>query len=236
MTPRDRARERTLGEIRAIAWRHLEEQGAAALSLRAVARELGVVSSAIYRYVPSRDDLLTDLIVEGYEDLGAAAAAALAAVDAEGAEAAASPRERWLAVGRGVLEWARSRPAAWSLLYGSPVPGYHAPPERTTDAGVLVMGLLARVVADAVAAGQWHDPAAGRGMDPRLAPGMVTAAEELGVVGSAEAVAATAAGWALLISAVTSEIFEQLGVDVFGAPEAWAEHLLERSAAEAGLA
>lgn len=228
-TPRERARERTRAEIRVIAWRHLEAEGAAALSLRAIARELGVVSSAIYRYVASRDELLTQLIVEGYDELAAHAEAADVAVRHDGA---GSPRERWVAVGRGVREWALARPAAWALLYGSPVPGYHAPPERTTDAGTRVLVLLAGIVHDAVAVGQWHAPAE---VALELVPGLRAAAEEIGFPADASVVAATAVGWTLLTAAVTAELFEFLGPDVFGSPAAWTEHLIERSADEAGL-
>ena len=66
-------------EIADVARRHLASEGAAALSLRAVARELGMASSAVYRYFPSRDDLLTALIVDAYDALGAAAEEAEAA-------------------------------------------------------------------------------------------------------------------------------------------------------------
>ena len=75
-TARERVRAELTAEITDAARRQLAEVGAAALSLRAVARELGMVSSAVYRYFPSRDDLLTRLIIDGYDDLGAAAEAA----------------------------------------------------------------------------------------------------------------------------------------------------------------
>src|SRR5699024_11947454 len=69
-TPRQLARERTEAEILRIAREHLCTTGPADLSLRAIARELGIVSSAIYRYVSCRDDLLTLLVIDGYTDLG----------------------------------------------------------------------------------------------------------------------------------------------------------------------
>src|SRR5436309_14691446 len=95
-TARDRARAELTGEIKAVARRHLAEQGSAALSLRAVAREVGMVSSAVYRYFPSRDDLLTALIVDAYDAVGAAAEEALAANRRRGAGA------RWLAVSQAI--------------------------------------------------------------------------------------------------------------------------------------
>src|ERR1700680_208487 len=71
--PRSGAGAELTGEIKAVARRQLAEHGSAALSLRAVAREVGMVSSAVYRYFPSRDDLLTALIVDAYDAVGDAA-------------------------------------------------------------------------------------------------------------------------------------------------------------------
>ena len=89
-TPRSRAREQTMRDIVRIGRAHLATEGAAALSLRAVARDLGVVSSAVYRYVASRDELLTLLVVDGYDELGDAVDAAIAPLDR--ADHANSPR------------------------------------------------------------------------------------------------------------------------------------------------
>src|SRR4029079_15259425 len=91
-TARERVRAELTTEITDAARRQLAEVGAAALSLRAVAREVGMVSSAVYRYFPSRDELLTRLIIDGYDDLGAAAEAA--------DDPTAPPLERWTAVCR----------------------------------------------------------------------------------------------------------------------------------------
>ncbi|MHA3701873.1 TetR/AcrR family transcriptional regulator [Jatrophihabitans sp. YIM 134969] len=99
----------------------LGEVGAAALSLRSVAREVGMVPSAVYRYFPSRDHLLTALLIEGYEGLASAL---------ESAEAGARPSDaagRWRAVCHAARDWSAAHPQEWSLLYGSPVPGYGAP-------------------------------------------------------------------------------------------------------------
>ncbi len=80
VTPRERAREQTLAEITRIGREHLATHGAAGLSLRAVARDLGVVSSAVYRYVASRDELLTLLVIDAYTELGAEVDAAVGAL------------------------------------------------------------------------------------------------------------------------------------------------------------
>ena len=78
MPTRAERREDVTARILKIGLRHLAEHGAAALSLRAVTRELGMVSSAVYRYVANRDELLTLLLVEAYTDLADAVDAAVA--------------------------------------------------------------------------------------------------------------------------------------------------------------
>jgi AcrR family transcriptional regulator len=143
-TARERVREELTSEITDAARRQLAEVGAAALSLRAVAREVGMVSSAVYRYFPSRDDLLTRLIIDGYDDLGAAAEAA--------DDPAAAPRDRWLSVCRAVRAWALAHPHEYALLYGSPVPGYTAP-QDTVPAASRVGIVLGSVLGDAARAG-----------------------------------------------------------------------------------
>jgi AcrR family transcriptional regulator len=135
-----------IDEIKAVARRHLAAEGAN-LSLRAVARDMGMVSSALYRYFASRDDLLTALILDGYNSLGEAAEAADATVTDR-----AQLRARWLSATRAVREWALSNPAEYALLYGSPVPGYAAP-QDTVAAAARTPVVLARILADGWASG-----------------------------------------------------------------------------------
>ena len=117
---RARVRAEMTEEIKAVARRHLATDGAN-LSLRAVARDMGMASSAVYRYFASRDDLLTALIIEAYDSVGEAAEQAAAAA------ASAGFADQLVAVGHAVREWALAEPHQWALIYGSPVPGYQAP-------------------------------------------------------------------------------------------------------------
>jgi AcrR family transcriptional regulator len=103
-----------------------------------------MASSAMYRYFPSRDELLTRLIIDAYDDLGAAAEPA--------DDPAAAPRVRWLAVCRAVRAWALAHPHEYALLYGSPVPGYRAPAD-TVPAASRVGIVLGRILGDAARAG-----------------------------------------------------------------------------------
>ena len=151
-TARERARAALTTEITELARAQLATVGATGLSLRAIARELGMASSALYRYFPSRDDLLTRLIIDGYDALGAAAESA--------DDPAAPPADRWLAVCRSVRAWALAHPAEYGLLYGSPVPGYRAP-QDTVPPATRVGAVLGRVLGDAARAGLLPD-AAGR--------------------------------------------------------------------------
>src|SRR5262249_59041568 len=100
-TARDRARIELTEEIKQAGRRHLTEHGAAGLSLRAVAREVGMVSSAVYRYFPSRDDLLTALIIDAYDAVGAVAEAA------EARGRGRSTDSRLLEVCESLRAWAR---------------------------------------------------------------------------------------------------------------------------------
>src|SRR5262245_52309752 len=140
-TARQRARAELTREIKEAARRQLAETGAPQLSLRAVARELGLVSSALYRYFPSRDDLLTALIIDAYDSLGEAAEAAAAEANSTG-----GPRSGWRAVCHAVRDWARANPHEYALIYGSPVPGYQAPRDTVAPAArvPLVLGQLVR--------------------------------------------------------------------------------------------
>src|SRR5580704_19464666 len=106
---RARVRAEMIAEIKAVARRHLETDGAN-LSLRAVARDMGMVSSALYRYFASRDDLLTALILDAYNALGEAAEAADAAVTDR-----SQLRARWLATACGIRDWALRTPAEYAL-------------------------------------------------------------------------------------------------------------------------
>ena len=123
---RAETRAAVLADIRETARAQLATDGAAALSLRSIARDLGMVSSGIYRYVASREELLTMLVSSAYADL------------ADGVEAAAGgkaePATRWLRACRAVRAFGLARPHEYALLYGTPVPGYAAPQDTIAPA------------------------------------------------------------------------------------------------------
>jgi len=143
-TPRQIAREQNIDRIKALALTQLAESGAGSLSLRAIARELNLVSSAIYRYYPSRDELITALIVDAYGDLADH-------LDEAGAAGRRGPRRRWVDTCLAMRGWAVSQPQRWALIYGSTIPGYAAPPDTIEPAGRVVLALC-RPVAESGAA------------------------------------------------------------------------------------
>lgn len=121
-------RERITAAILAGARAQLAEQGASAISLRAIARELGMSSSAIYRYFPSRDELLTVLIIDAYDSIGEAVERT------ESKIRRADITGRFRAICRGVRNWALEHEHEYFLIYGSPVPGYKAPTDTIAPA------------------------------------------------------------------------------------------------------
>ena len=158
MGKRQDTRDRIETQIIEIGRRHLVTEGAAGLSLRAVARDLGMVSSAVYRYVASRDDLLTLLLVDAYGELADTVDAAAAAEGGNPAAADAAWADRVVAMAHAARAWAVDQPARWALLYGSPVPGYRAPAGITVGPGTRVITALLVAVADGIAAGDIPDP------------------------------------------------------------------------------
>jgi AcrR family transcriptional regulator len=199
---RARVRGELTREIKETARRQLAEQGTTGLSLRAVARELGMVSSAMYRYFPSRDDLLTALILDAYDAVASAA---------EAAESSVRRRNllgRWLAVTGATRTWALAQPQEYALIFGGPVPGYRAPADMI-DPAVRIPLLVIQLVTDAVAAGR------GPGPDDRPLPRAVRADLKSlrGSVApslSEHQLASTVMAWTELIGSISFELFDNL--------------------------
>jgi AcrR family transcriptional regulator len=211
MGKRQETREKIERQIVELGRRHLVTDGAAGLSLRAIARDLGMVSSAVYRYVASRDDLLTLLLVDAYSELAEA-------VDGAGAAAGGSWRDQLLAMAQAVRGWAVEQPARWALLYGSPVPGYHAPRERTLGPGTRVVGALFDAIATGVAVGDI--PQSNVPVGQTLSSDFDRLRDEFEFAGDDAAVAKCFALWAGLVGAISLEVFGQYGADTLTEPGA----------------
>jgi hypothetical protein len=160
----------------------------------------------VYRYVASRDALLTLLLIDAYSDLADTVGQARAGID-----------NGWRAdvttIAHALRQWALDQPADWALLYGSPVPGYRAPAELTTGPGTRVVGMLFDAVATGVATGDIalteHHVAQPMSTD------LVRVRDEFGFPGDDALVIRCTAVWALLVGAVSLEVFGQYGIDTF---------------------
>jgi AcrR family transcriptional regulator len=232
-TARQRAREDITAEILSAARARLAEAGPGELSLRAVARDVGMVSSAVYRYFPSRNDLLTALLIAAYDDLGVAV---------EAADDAVSDRDdhpaRWTAICTTIRQWSVAHPYDYALLYGSPVPGYAAPQDTVAPATRVIVRLIA-VIADA------HHAGARTLSAPAIAPPDVEAAVagaiefvgDLGVPPQAnlpEITTRTIMAWTTIFGTLSFELFGHL-VGSVSDYDAYFAQVISRLAADLGL-
>jgi AcrR family transcriptional regulator len=165
---------------------------------------MGMAPSALFRYISGRDELLTLLIVDAYDDLGGHVE------DIERTVPRADLRGRWRAIATSFRGWSVAHPHEYALLYGSPVPEYKAPAERTNPSGTRVTNLLAAL--------GMEDPIA----PPRAAIPHMPDADELKALAVAadvprmdgERLVSGLLAWTALVGAVSSELFEQLGEPV----------------------
>jgi AcrR family transcriptional regulator len=223
---RARVRAEMTDDIKRVARRHLATDGAN-LSMRAVAREMGMVSSALYRYFSSRDHLLTALIIDAYDALGEATEAGDASV-----EDRTDLMARWLGCGHHVRRWALANPSEYALLFGSPVPGYAAPAD-TVAAALRTPAVLVAIVTDGVQSGA---------LRPREQPALpATLLADLATVRAFFApelpegiLALGTMAWVHLFGAVSFELFGQLN-NVIAAREEYFDFQLRQLGALLGL-
>jgi AcrR family transcriptional regulator len=197
---RERRRGETTRRIVAVAEEHIQREGAPALSLRAVARDLDLAVSALYRYFPSRDDLLTAVITRAYQDCADAVETAMTRVRSRRRDAA---RQGWTAAADAYRRWAHANPSRFMLIFGTPVPGYTAPVEPTFAAGTRIPVLLCGLLTD-VDVPPMRLPAATR-------QGLEDTAAALNVPVGAGALALGMTSWAAVHGHVMFELSGQLG-------------------------
>ena len=201
-TRRELHRQATGDEIKLVARRQIGEHGAAALSLRAIAAEMGMTAPALYRYYPSRDDLVTALIVDAFCALGEAMEAGQSAVPES------DYRGRFLSAALAYRSWAVNHRAEFDLIFGTPIPGYHAPPEVTVPVVRRTFRVLLSIPADAWTVGR---------LDPTAPTSAAMTDDRLLAYLSAEGVPLPPAamrvlleGWAAMHGMVTLELLGHL--------------------------
>jgi AcrR family transcriptional regulator len=213
---RERLRRATVEEIKTVARTQMAAEGTASVTLRAIAREMGMTPSALYRYFGSRDQLITALVTDAYDALADAMEAAVAGVPA-GMHA-----DRVLAAFGAFRRWGLEQPTEFALVFGSPIPGYQAP-EATRPAGERYTSLLLRLLTEANEAGALRPERLDVRVPPALERQLVAFRARQGVAGLPVPVLAFAlSAWVRLHGVVALEVFGHLrpavgdGAPLFG--------------------
>jgi AcrR family transcriptional regulator len=193
-----------MAEIKALARAQLADGGPGAVNLRAIAREMGTTSSALFRYFPRYADLISALLADAYAALAAALAAAVEA------RPAGDHAGRWAALCHAYRDWSLASPAEFALTHGTPVPGYQAPIEVTGPAAARTITTALGVYAAAVAAGAADPGRSAVPADLETAP-----LWDALLAGQAQAWEPRLAGiiltaWASVIGYLSAEIFGSL--------------------------
>lgn len=220
LSPRDRARQHTMERITQLGRQQLDTGGPEALNLRAIARELGIVSSGIYRYVPDRAHLLTLLIVDAFGALDEATAYA--------DRATAEPRARFVGIVSAMRQWALAHPQRWALIYGTPILGYEAPAEETVEAGTRVSRRIAALLQSA-------DVAPLEQRTATLERDLHASAEDMGVRLSADVMEKALEAWVRIIGLINAEVFGYFGADTLGDFTEFHDRAVARLVMELGL-
>ncbi|HEY0486966.1 MAG TPA: TetR/AcrR family transcriptional regulator [Mycobacteriales bacterium] len=196
-TRRERVRAETAAQIKDVARRHLVTGGPGAVSLRAIARDVGMTAPGLYRYFPSLDDLVRTLVGDLYDELDACLARARDALPAEAAG------ERAIAVCRAFRAWSVAHPAEFGLLFGSP--------PLSGDTGALgrqrLGGIFATLFADLWTRYRFPVPA---GLDPGLAAQLDAWRASTGTAAPTGAIGVLLGGWVRVYGLVALEVFGHL--------------------------
>ena len=203
---RERVREEMTAEILAVAGAHMARDGAAALSLRSIARDLGMAPSALYRYFDGRDALLSALILAAYEALAEEAEKAADEAESKEAADATGEAERWLSVPRALRLWALEHPHQWGLIFGTPVPGYQAP-EDTIVPYVRTATALVRPLVAAHEAGRFRVDAHRPPVSAELQAAVAPVSEGLLPGMPAETAVLVLEAWTTIVGAISLEVF-----------------------------
>ena len=204
-TRRQRLRAQTEAEIKQRAWVAMAESGADALSLREIARQMGMAPSSLYNYFTSRDELLTALIVDAHRSLAAAVAAEYEAR----AGAHATAQDLFVAVGHAYRRWAMAHRTEWALIFSTSIPHYNGTP-ATKAAAQLATGVLLRITADALAAGAIDVARIDATLDPAMRTDLQRWSEEMNLDLPPAALAGSLWCYATMHGAISLDLNDQL--------------------------
>jgi AcrR family transcriptional regulator len=235
-TARERVREEMTAEILAAAGERVAREGAAALSLRSVARDLEMAPSALYRYFDGRDALLSALILHAYESLAAEAERAAmqsGAPATQHSEPGNGDAERFLIVPRAIRGWALAHPHEWGLIFGTPVPGYEAP-EDTVEPYARIAAAMMRPVVEAKSAGRLGADAHRRAVSDELRDAVAPVSDGLFPDMPTANVVLAIQAWTTLVGVISLEIFGHWRNTILN-PEEFFEATIRDLAARVGL-
>lgn len=133
-SPRERYRTQVRDEIKAHAREQIAAAGASAISLNAIAKQMGMRGPSLYRYFAGRDELITALVLDAYRSVRDAFRAT---VDSGG-----DPGGDAVALAHTLRRWGLADPQRYLLVWGTPIPGYHAPDDVTAVAAEILEILL----------------------------------------------------------------------------------------------
>lgn len=211
MTRRQRLGNEAAYQIKEIARRQMATGGGGAISLRGIAREMGMAQPSLYHYYPRLDDLITALIVDAYTSLGDALDRAQAPYPAgDFAGPADDFAGRFEAAVLAYRAWAIANPAEYKLIFGNPIPGYHAPPEVTVPVVQRAFAPLASLPEAAQRQGKLALPPPDGAASPRLERQLMTAARDREIDLPPQAMRALLEGWGQMQGLVTLELFGHL--------------------------
>lgn len=199
----------------------LKAHGASGLSVRGITRSLGVAPSAIYRHVKNRDELLTLLLVDAFDDLANHVDRAISSQD--------SPAERLRSLCSAMRDWAVINSSSWTLIYGTPVSEYEAPSDQTISPGTRVMAQFAEILHH----GQLATKTSPLSKD--LAAELEQSAEDLGIKINPTQLMEAALTWASLIGVINAELFQQFGSELTAHAQELFKHWVEQTIQEWNL-
>ena len=209
MSPRPKregARERseTITRIKAVARQQMAEHGTAGLSLRGIARAMGITAPAIYNYFPRLEDLITALIVDAFTALAEAMEAA------ERAEPADRPYDKIMALCLAYRAWAIEHPTDFQLIGGNPIPGYQAPEEITIPLARRPFLGLFRWFIHAHQAGELIIPAEYQTVPPAMTEGIASWTRLSGIEMPDPLMGLLMSGWARIYGLTALEMYHHL--------------------------
>jgi len=218
-----------VARIKGAAHRRITTNGPAGMDLAAVAADAGIETEQLHRHYARRDDLLTAMILDAYNAMGAAAEES----DRRAVEAGASPLHRWVAICRSVRIWVMAHPQEYTLIWGPPLPGYGAPPE-TMIAGARTALALIGVLRQADSQGQLSTAGAGSTFSGGMRRNVETLAGGMLVGLAPDVIARVLVAWTQLLGALSFSVYGH--VNGFAAdPDAFFDHAAEAMGKFVGL-